>query len=167
MKTSASELIESCWRDLMDFSPPVFFDYFNSKFTDEEIGIVFGIYQGLVKYRGVDEQLLHKWFMANRLDELIHKKYNYKSSGYYELFKQKNLQIGRNNLLAGYDYSFEIYDEDHCPFCEEKGYYTNNNALNIDCEKCLKFLCKKCTYHNKNGFRNQHKSCIIEEMKNT
>ena len=103
MKTSASELIESCWRDLKDFPPPVFFDYFNFKFTDEEIGIVFGIYQGLVKYRGVDEQLLHKCFMANRLDELIHKKYNYKSPGYYELFKQKNLQIGRNNLLTEVD----------------------------------------------------------------
>ena len=66
MKTSASELVESCRRDLMDFSPPVFFDYFNSKFTGEEIGIVYGIYHGLVIDKGVDEQLLHKCFMAKK-----------------------------------------------------------------------------------------------------
>jgi len=71
MKTSASELVEPCWRDLMDFLSSVFFDYFNSKFTGEEIGIVYGIYHGLVIDKGVDEQLLHKCFMANRLDELI------------------------------------------------------------------------------------------------
>ena len=59
MKTSASELVESCLRDSIEFSQSVYADYFNFKFIDEEIGIVFGIYQGLVKYKGVDEQLLH------------------------------------------------------------------------------------------------------------
>ena len=162
MKTSASELIESCWRDLKDFPPPVFFDYFNSKFTDEEIGIVFGIYQGLVKYKGVDEQLLHKCFMANRLDELIHKKYKYRSTEYYQLFKHNNLQIGRSNLLDVVDNSFEIYDDNHCPYCNEEGYHTENNALNIDCWKCFQFLCKKCAL-NKDG-EYQHKSCRIDDV---
>ena len=78
------------------------------------------------------------------------------------MFKQKNLQIGRNNLLTEVDYSFEIYDEDHCPFCEQKGYYTDNNALNIECEKCFKFLCKKCALNNDGEY--QHKCCRIDDI---
>jgi len=46
MKTTASELIESCLRDLIVFPSPVYADY---SFTKDELRIVFGIYQGFIK----------------------------------------------------------------------------------------------------------------------
>ena len=46
MKTTASELIESCLRDLIVFPLPVYADY---SFTKDELRIVFDIYQGLIK----------------------------------------------------------------------------------------------------------------------
>ena len=54
----------------------VIVDYFNieNASDDDKIQIIFGLYQGLIKYKGVTADLLHKCSITNRLDELINKK---------------------------------------------------------------------------------------------
>jgi len=144
MPTSASLLVASCLRDEFELPIPVLADYFNIKSTEEELYLTWCVYLGLVKYKGVSADLLHKCFLANRLDELIHKKFRYNKTCYYKMFAEKNLQIGQTNLLDSIDHSFPIFDDNHCPYCISPGYLTNNNSLDMDCEKCFQFMCKKC-----------------------
>jgi hypothetical protein len=128
------------------------------------INIITGIYSDIIKFFGKDSiYLLHKCFLTNRLDEFIHKWYSYKSSKYYDEFKDKNIKIGKTNLLAIFDNNnnlldenneiiiekFEIYDNDHCPCCNTKGFFTNKLGSIInscpDCIHCYKYICKKCS----------------------
>ena len=37
---------------------------------------------------------------------------------------------------------FKVYDDDHCPKCNAKGFITETKALGIDCPKCLHLICK-------------------------
>ena len=131
MPTSASLLVASCLRDEFELSMPVLADYFNIKSTEEELYLTWCVYLGLVKYKGVSADLLHKCFLANRLDELIHKKFRYNKTDYDKMFAKRNLQIGQTNLLDGSDHSFPILDDDHCPYCSSIGYLTNTNALDM------------------------------------
>ena len=48
-KTTAEELVKSCYLDLIP-SMPTIVDYFGNAETDTELSIVLGAYQGLVKY---------------------------------------------------------------------------------------------------------------------
>lgn len=46
--------------------------------------------------------------------------------------------------------NFEIYDNDHCPCCNTKGFYTKKLGLYDgsncpDCKTCYKYICKKCS----------------------
>lgn len=92
MKTTAKELVKCCFDNLFPSSNCVFSDYFGDNYEEEKQIIILGIYQGLVKYKGVNESLLHKCFLANRLDELIHKKYKFHKLGYYKNLLNKILK---------------------------------------------------------------------------
>ena len=144
---SSVHLVDCAYRDCLPSDIPTIIDYFGD-FTDKKtLPLLFGVYQGLIKYKNVTSDLLHMCFLSNRLDELIHKKFTHKPSGYYQKFKDQNLIIGNTNLLNTKNKkTFEIYDDDYCPYCNTKGFLTNNNTLNIDCTECYKFLCKKCAY---------------------
>lgn len=143
MKTS-EHLVKCCLIDELPEEMPTLADYFKYALSNEENFIIlFGVYQGLVKYKDVECELLHKCCVGNRLGELIDKKYKHRSSYYYKLYKENKIKVDDKN--GAKDMSFKIYDDDYCPKCNSKGFITNNNSLDIDCPICFKFICKKCS----------------------
>lgn len=142
----------------------VLVDYWGENIDDDEtIAIIYGVYKGL-SFKGITADLLHKCFKANRLDELIHKKYKYRKSGYYDEFVRKRIIIGKTYyyLIAPEDKgtenfeieNFEILDDNTCPSCYSENYYTKNYVVGPpDCPKCFKFMCEMCSYYdNKQGY---------------
>lgn len=70
-------------------------DYFGlDNDTDENILIVYSLYEGLIRQQGITRSIIENCFLTNRLDELIHKKYMHHSSEYYKEFCRKNIKIG-------------------------------------------------------------------------
>lgn len=134
------------------------------KEIDKIQNTIIGIYTGLIKYKGVTDTLLDKCFWTNRLDELIHAKYKYCKSGYYNDFVKMDIKIGPTPLLGQYDpetkeklnyEDFDILDDDHCPNCLRKGYITeHNNRINgpPDCANCYVMMCKLCCYEKRSYF---------------
>ena len=143
MEKSSKHLVECCLLDLLPTNISTLVDYFGiNNVTDKEIFmIIFGIYQGLIKFKGVSENLLHKCCLSGRLNELIHKKFKFMPTRYYEKFCNKKIKI--DSLYTNKMY-FKIYDDDHCPKCNAKGFITETKALGIDCPKCLHLICKEC-----------------------
>ena len=70
-------------------SLPVLVDYFGNARSEEEISIVLGLYQVLLKKKGVTEELLENCFRSNRLNDLVHVKHYHGKSGYYNEFCKK------------------------------------------------------------------------------
>lgn len=125
--------------------------------TISNYNIILGLYRGL-QHKGISKDLIHNCFQTNRLDKLMHNKYTFNTSGYYEMFKEKNIKIGNTfyDLRSSEDEydeieEMELFDDDHCPNCNKIGYITNKNSLafiqNIDndCGCCGKMLCKYCS----------------------
>ena len=75
MPSTAQVLIEACFADVLP-PPGVIFDYFGNAVGKEQICWVLGIYQGLVKFRGVKHDLLLNCFLSyclgftNPLDDI-------------------------------------------------------------------------------------------------
>ena len=87
-------LAESCMADLF---PPllVIANYFGLDNADNEehLSIVFGLYQGMIKIKGMNKNIVEKAFLNNQLDKLIHDSYKvYGSSKYYKKFCDKKLK---------------------------------------------------------------------------
>ena len=84
-----------------DITPPfsVLVDYFgHDNFNNEQnICIIFGLYQGLIKFGFVKLDELHQHSFNNTLDSFIRKRYDElsstRSSGYYNMFCEKNMKI--------------------------------------------------------------------------
>jgi len=132
--------------------------------NDDNINIIFGIYIDLIKSKGISVNLLNKCFLSNRLDELIHKKFTYHTSGYYDLFKKNNLVIGKTFYgISNYDY-FEINNDDYCSFCQIKGQYTKEyyfgTGCGTDCFYCYNKVCKKCAYFDEDILSCIHFNCF-------
>ncbi len=93
-------LVESCMAD--EFPPvPVIADYFgwNNASNDEYISIILGLYQGMIKINGMNKDKVEKAFKTNQLDKLIHDAYKvYGATGYYKMFCNKNIVIGKTRL---------------------------------------------------------------------
>lgn len=53
---------------------------------------------------------------------------------------------------VGFVHNFEIYDSDHCPNCNTKGYISEEKNLQFDCSYCGHFLCKECVQQTKTVF---------------
>ena len=62
-------------------SLPEIADYFGNARTEKDIVTVLGIYQGLVKMKGVKVALLANCVLSNRPSELVHSKYMHGQQG--------------------------------------------------------------------------------------
>jgi len=153
---------------------PVFCDYFGfQNNNDDNYTIIYGLYTGLIKYKGIGKKLIENCYITNRLDELIHKKYTHHKSKYYKQFVKKNINIGNtyleeeknDDILEDGEQNndniekYIIYNDDYCPSCDIIGYYTKNNyelLYNINdqpyqCSKCYIGICKLCCNYDKDN----------------
>ena len=153
--------IQQFYTNLMydEFDTPCIFFGDN---TSEVFDIIYGVYQGLLKYKFVSLELLTNCFLTNRLDELIHIKYRHRKSRYYVDFLKKQIKIGQTNKNTDdKPTALQIFDDDHCSSCLIKGYITYNYCIDADisppdCCVCLKNICKACkgNFDNKmNSYR--------------
>ncbi len=73
---------------------PVIADCFGLDNIDN-LDIILGLYQGMIKIKGMDKSTVEKAYKTNQLDKLIHDSYKiYGTSGYYKIFCDKNIDIG-------------------------------------------------------------------------
>ena len=150
--SSTAEILRTCC--LQDLIPPkpVLIDYFGaSASNDQEIPIILGIYQCLIKQRGVKLDLLVNCFLSNRLNELVHAKFKHIPTRINKKFCDIGGNLESTALLQVLPESewMPIYDNDHCPNCNKEGYLTQNLKGNlIDCPKCFRYMCKQCNQPN-------------------
>jgi hypothetical protein len=138
---------------------PVITDYFgiHNAIDDNKYSIIYGIYEGLIKYKGISKDLLENCYMTNRLDELINKKYTHQKSNYYLNFVINHISIGETyfNFDDNQQEKMVILTDDYCSSCNTFGFYTKQNyklEYNSppDCFKCGNNICKMCSnYDNK------------------
>ena len=94
MPKTIDDLLNCC---LLDIIPPlpVVSDFFGLH-NVEHLNIILGIYQGMLKIKGMDKSIVEKAFKKNQLDKLIHDSYKvYGISGYYRMFCEKDIKIGK------------------------------------------------------------------------
>ena len=145
MPTTTEGLIKCCLRDELPDRLGIIADYFNiDKFNEETFLILYGVYQEMIKYKGVDENLLHNCLLHNRLNELIHKTFKYRPTYCYDMFRENNINIINDGISFKNLKYMMIYSDDFCPKCLKKGYYTENNNIDTDCAKCQQLICKHC-----------------------
>lgn len=128
---------------------PVMVDYFGAAAGNEDhTNILFGVYEGLVRYKFVPTELLHNCYLTNRLDELIRVKHVHWRSGYYDMLVEKGIVIGRTcRLPVRGIVPMPLTDDDHCASCGGAGYITEGNrsfGLAPDCERCFRGICRLC-----------------------
>ena len=91
MSKTIDLLVDSCMSDL--FPPgPVIADYFgiDNASNNEHLNIILGLYQGMIKIKGMNKDTVENAYKKNKLDKLIHDSYRvYGSSGYYRTFCEK------------------------------------------------------------------------------
>ena len=93
-------LVKACIEDI--FPPlPAIVDYFgfDNAANDENLSIVLGLYQYMIKLKGMNKNIIEEAFHNNQLDKLIHDSYKtYGNTGYYKLFCDKNMENGKTYL---------------------------------------------------------------------
>ena len=96
---------------------------------------------------GVDSDLLHNCLLTGRLNELVHKKYKFGKTGYYEQFCTLGIDLDKHYLKNDSVEPLPIYDNDHCESCNTEGYITLGYR-EIEsapyCAKCFKLMCVNC-----------------------
>ena len=144
MTNTAETLYDCCLSD--EIPPlPVLNDYFGSARGMAEICLVLGVYQGLVKQKGLTKELQENCFRTDRLNELVHMKYMHRKSGYYKQFRDLGIDLHTNTMLTCDTEPMPIFDDDFCANCQTEGYLTEDNrAGHIDCETCLQLMCRFC-----------------------
>ena len=138
--------MECCYRDELP-TFPVIADYFGNAASNEDIMIVFGVYQGLVLRKDVDVELLNNCFHSNKLDELVHARFKVQPTGYYDMFKMRNIKLEPPfACLAALPKAehLPIYTDDECPICGEEGFITEHKKTGAECTKCLCYVCNEC-----------------------
>ena len=94
MPKTIDDLVKCCMLDIMP-PLPVIAAYFGLNNIDN-LSIILGLYQGMIKIKGMDKYIIEKAFKKNELDKLIYDSYKiYGSSGYYKMFCDKNIKIGK------------------------------------------------------------------------
>ena len=97
MPKTIDDLVKCCMLDTMP-PMPVIADYFGFDNVDH-LSIILGLYQGMIKINGMDKDIIEKAFKINKLDKLIHDSYKiYGTSGYYKMFCEKNIKIGKTYI---------------------------------------------------------------------
>ena len=145
MQTTAQDLYNCCLRGEMP-TLPVIVDYFGDAKGMKNRCTVLGVYQGLVKTKGMTVELLENCFKTNRLNELVHEKYKYRQSGYYRKFCEAGINLDTKSCLdPETEERMAILDDDFCPNCEKEGYILEKHGKGyIDCETCLQLMCEFC-----------------------
>ncbi len=93
MPKTIDDLVKCCMLDIIP-PLPVIADYFGLGNIDN-LDIILGLYQGMIKIKGMDKSTVEKAYKNNELDKLIHDSYKtYGTSGYYKMFCDKNIEIG-------------------------------------------------------------------------
>jgi hypothetical protein len=149
---NTAEILVNAMTEGDNITGPVYADFFRTK-NNDDFETLYGLYKGLIRYRGVSDELLNKCLLSNRLEELIHKKYKNRSSGYYNNFK---IMLENGYRLDGFmsgknKEAFEIYDDDHCPNCNAQN-YIGNYVSPPDCYICFKIICTKCSKYNRKKY---------------
>lgn len=93
MQTSSAILVQNCWDDLLPNHPAVICDYFGFD-NIKHMTTIFGVYQGIVKYRDVTANDLHMALKRGQLTQFIHDKYKGESSGHYTAFCKHKIKLG-------------------------------------------------------------------------
>jgi hypothetical protein len=159
-------LVKYCYNDELPTNPAVICDFFDGY---ENINLILGVYQGLVKYKGVNANELHKALKSNKLNELIHQKYKYHKSGLYNKFCELNIKVGtplelndKYEVLDNDILNYNPIDDDHCPNCNQSNYYKQNNLLGEipDCNKCFNIVCKLCSKYDNKKYSRTCLKCI-------
>ena len=97
MVKTIDDLVKCCVLDTMP-TMPVVADYFGLD-NIENLSIILGLYQGMIKIKGMDKSIIEKAYKKNELDKLIHESYKiYGTSGYYKMFCDKNIKIGKTYI---------------------------------------------------------------------
>ena len=97
MPKTIDDLVKCCVLDTMP-TMPVVADYFGLD-NVENLSIILGLYQGMIKIKGMDKRIIEKAFKTNQLDKLIHDSYKiYGTSGYYKMFCDNNITIGKTYI---------------------------------------------------------------------
>lgn len=154
-------LVKCCFRNELPQTIPTLVDYFGSAAFDESKDvIVLGVYRGLVM-KGIKSNLLHNCLVTRRLNELIHKKYTFRKSGYYRKFCDLGIDLDQHHLKNNFVKRLPIYDDNHCPTCNTEGYisleYYKIKSDGPDCERCFDWMCTKCY-----GGRGLCKKCLSD-----
>jgi hypothetical protein len=93
-------LVKACIEDI--FPPlPAIADYFgfDNAANDENLSFILGLYQYMIKLRGMNKNIIEEAFHKNQLDKLIHDSYKtYGNTGFYKLICDKNMKIGKTYL---------------------------------------------------------------------
>ena len=74
---------------------PVIADYFGWENISnyENLSVILGLYQGMIKIKGMNKDIVEKAYKNNELDKLIHDAYKvYWASGHYKMFCKKNIK---------------------------------------------------------------------------
>ena len=101
MSKTIDLLVDSCMSDLFPPSP-VIADYFGiqNASNTEHLSTILGLYQGMIKIKGMNKDIVENAYKKNKLDKLIHDSYRiYGTSGHYRDFCDKNIKIGKTRLL--------------------------------------------------------------------
>ena len=156
MTTTAASLVRTIQDDNEPLSAPVLADYFGrAAGNGEHVGILMGVYEGLVRYKFVPAALLHNCYLTNRLDELIRAKHTHWRSGYYEELVEQGIVVGRTCLLPPPRVvPLPILDDDHCASCGGAGYVTLGHqgfGAAPDCERCFNGMCRLCVVRAADG----------------
>jgi hypothetical protein len=168
MNKTSKLLVDYCYNDEIPKEPELICYYFGIN-NIKHIDIIFGVYQGLVKYKGVNENELHLALKYNKLNELIHEKYKNNKSGYYDEFCKLKLKVGMQLKVVDDIINYEVKDDDHCPNCGKDGYSKKNSIIDIepDCNICFNMICKLCSKYDKKNFSRTCLKCIsYDETKN-
>ncbi len=97
MVKTIDDLVKRCMMDIMP-RMPVIADYFELDNVDH-LSIILGVYQGMIKIKGMDKATIEKAFKKNELDKLIHNSYEiYGTSGYYQMFCDKKITVGKTYI---------------------------------------------------------------------
>ncbi len=97
MTKTIDDLVNCCMLDTIP-PMPVIADYFGFD-NVENLSIILGLYQGMIKINGMDKTIIEKAFKKNQLDKLIHDSYKiYGTSGYYRKFCDQNIKIGKTYI---------------------------------------------------------------------
>ena len=90
MVKTIDDLVKYCMQDKMP-TMPVIADYFGLD-NVAHLSIILGLYQGMIKIKGMDKAIIEKAYKKNELDKLIHDSYEiYGTSGYYKMFCDQNI----------------------------------------------------------------------------